>query len=75
MNAQLNEPRNGYVTGKLNAPWNYSSITGEAVIYYSPHSNCRESYIPLMKLLDEGNATLIKRFEKNGKYAEVYRSD
>jgi len=73
---ELRYPYEGYTSIKVNAidietinesNFNFSNVD---IIYYSPQSRRPKVLLNAMKYL---NTTLIIRFEKNGKYAEIYR--
>jgi len=79
MTAELDEPRYGYVSKKIEYSNVYETVNNEPVVYwipesakgtivyYSPESSCPH----LINNVDE-DLVLEKRFGKNNKYTEIY---
>jgi hypothetical protein len=78
---ELKEPLLGYVNKPIKAIFigveNFDlnkEIYNTYLIYYSPQSGNRGKG-DLLLIINNLNATLLKRFEKNGKFAEIYKID
>ena len=69
MNGELAEPRHGYVSRPLSVTSDFENAPSQAIFYYSPESACRGVASVRRRL---ATARLIRRFERNGKRADVY---
>ncbi|MFC2162376.1 ArnT family glycosyltransferase [Candidatus Altiarchaeota archaeon] len=69
MSEQLGEPMYGYVNKPVRNTQTIINQSGRTLVYYSRQSSCRHNprYIALIN-----GSRLLKRFERNGKLAEVY---
>jgi uncharacterized membrane protein YuzA (DUF378 family) len=69
MTEELGDSRLGYVSRGVNVSSDPSRFKADSIFYYSRQSSCRNNP-RYTKLMDE--ASLLKRFEKNSKVAEIY---
>jgi len=76
---ELDVPEYGYVNKEIkfvapSDPDLNEKISEVDLVYYSPQSDDSSRW-ELENIMSDLNLTLLKRFEKNGKYTEVYRID